>query len=76
MPKANAEDRRKRLRKLMIAARKRAGLKQAEVAKRMGKPQPFMSRFETGERQLEVAEFIELSEILGVDPRELIGDLV
>jgi transcriptional regulator with XRE-family HTH domain len=75
MPKSSIDERRRRLRKLMIAARKRAKLKQVDVARRMGKPQPFMSRFETGERQLEVAEFLELAEILGIDPREVINDL-
>lgn len=76
MARPSIQDRRKKLRKLLIAARKKAGLKQIDVAKKMGKPQPFMSRFETGERQLEVAEFIELAEILGVDPRKIVDELI
>lgn len=75
MAKSSIQERRNKLRKLLIAARKKAGLKQADVARKMGKPQPFMSRFETGERQLEVAEFIELAEILGVDPASVIDEL-
>lgn len=75
MPKPSIQDRRKKLRKLLTAARKKAGLRQTDVAKKMGKPQPFMSRFEIGERQLEVAEFIELAEILGVDPAKIIDEL-
>jgi len=76
MAKSSIQERRNKLRKLLIAARKKAGLKQVDVARKMGKPQPFMSRFETGERQLEVAEFIELAEILCVDPSKLIDELV
>lgn len=75
MPRQSVQERRKQLRKLLTAARKEAGLKQVEVAKKMGKPQPFMSRFETGERQLEVAEFIELAQILGLDPVKIIEKL-
>jgi transcriptional regulator with XRE-family HTH domain len=75
MPRPSANERRKRLRKLLAAARKKAGLKQVEVASRMGKPQPFISRFETGERQLEVSEFLELADILGVDPCDVIRSL-
>lgn len=75
MARPSIQEKRKKLQKLLIAARKKAGLKQADVAKKMGKPQPFMSRFETGERQLEVAEFVELAEILGIDPRKVIDEL-
>ena len=64
-PKAQ---RRKRLRELLTEGRKAAGLSQAAVAKKVGKPQAFVSRYETGERQLDVAEFVEIAEVLGVDP--------
>jgi len=42
-------------------ARKRAGLNQAKLAKRLGKPQSYVSKFETGERRLDVLEFITAS---------------
>ena len=48
------------------AARRRARLSQAEVAKRLGKPQSFVSKVETCERRLDVLEAIAFSRVLGV----------
>ena len=75
MPRHSIQEQRKRLRKLLTSARNAAGLSQAQVAKQMGKPQPFVSRYETGERQLDVAELLELAEILGLDPHEILNKL-
>jgi transcriptional regulator with XRE-family HTH domain len=75
MARNSAAERRKRLRKLLTAARKDAGLSQADVAKRFGKPQAFVSRYETGERQLDVAELLDLAEILKLDPHSIIDEL-
>lgn len=63
-PKAQ---RRTRLRELLLEARINAGLSQTAVAKRVGKPQAFVSRYETGERRLDVAEFIEIGEAMDID---------
>jgi transcriptional regulator with XRE-family HTH domain len=41
---------------------------QAELGKRLGQRQTFVSKFELGERRLDVAEFIEVSRAIGVDP--------
>lgn len=49
-------------------ARKLAGLTQQEVAKRLGEHQSFVSRYETGERRLDVLEFMEVSAALAIDP--------
>ena len=56
-----------RFRSLLIAARKKAGLSQAELAKRLAKPQSFVSKFERGERRLDVVEFKAIAEALSVD---------
>ncbi|MDB5580359.1 MAG: Helix-turn-helix domain protein [Bradyrhizobium sp.] len=52
---------------MLISARRNAGLNQAEVARRLGKPQQFVSRYELGERRLDVFEFIDVAETLGLD---------
>jgi transcriptional regulator with XRE-family HTH domain len=52
----------------IICARTRAGLTQAEVARKLCRPQSFISKIERGERRLDMIEFLELMEALGADP--------
>lgn len=56
-------------------ARKAAGLTQVDVARLLREHQSFVSRYETGERRLDVVEFLEVAEILGIDPSRHIGEL-
>lgn len=60
------------LRDLLIAARKKAGLTQAEVAARLGRPQSFIAKVEGGERRLDVIEFVSLAEALNDNPVRLL----
>lgn len=48
----------RRLRGLLIEARKNAGLTQVEVAERLWKPQSFVAKYEGGERRPDVVEFL------------------
>jgi transcriptional regulator with XRE-family HTH domain len=57
---------------LLVQARKDAGVTQLELGKRVGQRQTFVSKFELGERRIDVAEFIEISRALGVDPIAII----
>jgi len=57
---------------VLVAARKVAGLTQQQVAVRLRKPQSFVSKYETGERRLDVPEFIRVSRRLGADPADLL----
>jgi transcriptional regulator with XRE-family HTH domain len=57
-----------KLRELLIAARKKAGLTQAEVAERLGRPQSFVAKYEGGERRLDVVEFIAVAKALKANP--------
>ena len=41
------------LRELLVAARRKAGLTQHEVAERLGRPQSFVAKVEGGERRLD-----------------------
>ena len=65
-----------RFRQLLIKARKAAGLTQVELAKRLGEFQSFVSRYERGERRLDVVEFLEVAKAIGIDPRRLLGELM
>jgi transcriptional regulator with XRE-family HTH domain len=61
---------------LLIATRKRAGVTQVELANRLGRPQPFVSYIERGERRIDVIEFIVIARALSVDPHQLFADLI
>ncbi|WP_448204694.1 helix-turn-helix domain-containing protein [Azospirillum sp. sgz302134] len=69
-------ERQQRLRDILRELRQDKGLKQTEVAERLGLPQSYISKYESGERRLDVIEFIDLCAVLGVDPREIIGRLL
>lgn len=55
-----------------MQARKDAGITQAELGKRIGQRQTFVSKFELGERRLDVAEFIAVTRAIGANPLSLI----
>lgn len=59
-------------RSLLISARKKSGLTQVQIAKELGKPQSFISKYERGERRLDFTEFIELAGILGIDVTDFV----
>ncbi|THF64695.1 helix-turn-helix transcriptional regulator [Pseudothauera nasutitermitis] len=72
MPSALHRSQYRILRSLLVCTREQAGLTQQDVARALGKPQSFVSKYERGERRLDVTEFVEVAFVLGVDPGELI----
>jgi transcriptional regulator with XRE-family HTH domain len=60
-----ARDRRK-LQKLLKAVREEANLTQVQVAERLGAPQSFVSKYESGERRLELAEIDAICSAIGI----------
>ena len=63
-------------RALLVKARKAAGLTQQELAKRLGKPQSFVAKYEGGERRLDVVEFVSVARAIGADPARIIRSLM
>lgn len=47
---------------LLRELRSEAGLRQQDLAERLGKPQSFVSKYETGERRLDI---LELRDVCG-----------
>jgi transcriptional regulator with XRE-family HTH domain len=60
------------LRELLIEARDSAGLTQQKLAKRLGKHQSFVAKYEGGERRLDVIEFVRIVRAIGADPVRLL----
>ena len=63
------------LRELLIKCRKNAKVTQKELAQRLKKPQSFVSKFETGERRLDLIEFLDVVAILQIDIYQFIEQL-
>ena len=72
MAKSLRSPRQERLRTLLIEARQTAELTQADVAKRLGKPQSFIAKYEGGERRLDVIEFLDLAKAIGFDAAKML----
>jgi transcriptional regulator with XRE-family HTH domain len=62
--------------KALVEARQKAGIRQTELAEKLGKPQSFISKYEHGERILDVAEFVIVAQVLGADPCKLLADSI
>ncbi|MGH9967319.1 MAG: helix-turn-helix domain-containing protein, partial [Pyrinomonadaceae bacterium] len=45
---------------------------QQELANKLKRPQSFVSKFERGERRIDVVEFLRISHLIGTDPHALI----
>lgn len=61
--------------KLIIAARKEAGLTQQQLAELLKKPQSYVSKYERGERRLDVIEFLIIAKVLELDPCHVLQHL-
>ena len=59
---------------LLVGARKGAGMRQIELAQKLNKPQSFVSKFECGERRLDVIEFLVIMDALGADPLAILAE--
>jgi len=69
-------ERHRKLRELLVAKRKAAGLTQIVLAARLGKPPSYVAKYELGERRLDLLEYIDIAEAIGFDPREPLGVLL
>ena len=75
MSKLLQSDRRKHLANLVADQRKAKGMTQAELARALGRHQPFIANIESGERRLDIVELIEICDVLGADLNEIIAEL-
>jgi transcriptional regulator with XRE-family HTH domain len=62
--------------RLLLAARRKAGLTQQIVAKRLKRPQSFVAKIEGGERRLDVLEFLDFMHAVEADPIKILRTLL
>lgn len=62
-------------RSLLVAARERSGLTQTDVSTQLGRPQSFVSKYESGERRLDVVEFVYVCIALDIEPQSIVADV-
>ena len=55
--------------------RAEAGLTQTEIAQRLGQPQSFVSKYESGERRLDVLELRQVCAVVGVSLADFVRRL-
>jgi transcriptional regulator with XRE-family HTH domain len=60
---------------LLIQKREAAGMTQAGLAARLGEYQSFVARLESGQRRVDVVEFLDLADAVGLDPARAISAL-
>lgn len=59
----------------LIEGRRAAGLRQIDLSERLEKPQSFVSKFENGERRIDVVELLVIANAIGLDVHILIDHL-
>ena len=67
--------RHKSLTRLIKARRENAGLTQADVATALGRYQSYVANIESGQRRIDVVEFLDLAQAIGFDPVEILWEL-
>jgi len=75
MPKTVTSPLQKKLAAILVERRKAAGLRQVDLAEKMGVYQSWVTHMESGQRRIDVVELIELGKILEFDPVEVVRKL-
>jgi transcriptional regulator with XRE-family HTH domain len=72
MAKAKFTARYDYFRKLLVEAREAAGLRQVDVARKLRRPQSYVSKVESGERRLDIVEFLDMCAAIEADPVRMV----
>ena len=59
----------------LIEARQAAGLTQQDMATRLNRLQSFVSKYERGERRLDVVEFVAICRVLDIDSCTIVREI-
>ncbi|TKT70863.1 helix-turn-helix domain-containing protein [Afipia massiliensis] len=75
MPKTITSPLQKKLATMLVELRKKAGLRQIDLAEKLGVYQSWVTHLESGQRRVDVVELIELGRIIGFDPADVVRKL-
>lgn len=70
-----ASKRQRALQELLREIRLERDLRQVDVAKKLGEPQSFVSKYESGERRLDFAEVQAVCDALGIKFNDFVNRL-
>lgn len=72
MSQQNTKDRDRVLAKLLCALRSESSMRQIDLAQKLGKPQSFVSKYESGERRLDILELSDICAALCISLSEVV----
>jgi transcriptional regulator with XRE-family HTH domain len=75
MPKTVTSPLQKKLVAMLVEERTKAGLRQVDLANKMGVYQSWVTHMESGQRRIDVIELIELSRAIGFDAAGMVRKL-
>lgn len=61
---------------LIAEIREERGIRQQDLAERLGRPQGFISKVENGRRRVDLIELIDILAALEADPREFLDRIL
>jgi transcriptional regulator with XRE-family HTH domain len=65
-----------KLQSLLKELRKSKNIRQQELAELLGRPQSYVSKYEGGDRNIDLIELIDVAKSLDMEPTTVISDLV
>lgn len=66
---------REKLTHLLKELRQKSTLRQAEMAKQLGVPQSFVSKYESGTRNLDILELRQICQLMGISLQDFVKKL-
>ncbi|NHB91321.1 helix-turn-helix domain-containing protein [Photorhabdus cinerea] len=61
--------------RLLRETRLEKGITQEKLARAFGRPQSFIAKVESGERRLDVVEFVHIARLLSLNPVQVLGKI-
>ena len=75
MKRSNKEIQQGKLLELLKRIRQERGIRQVELAEKLGLPQSFVSKYESGDRRLDILELRQVCNAMGISLKEFIREL-